>query len=148
MIYDLLSAAHRYRALDARLRAGFDFLLSADLASMPLGRHELDGDRLLVSIQSESGRGESGARLEAHRAYADIQVAVSGEDHIGWSPLADCLAITEPYDANRDIIFFGDAPQFWLPLPPGRFAVFYPDDAHAPLAGVGPILKAVVKVAI
>ena len=35
-----------------------------------------------------------------------------------------------------------------LAVSSGAFAIFYPEDAHAPLATSGPIHKAVVKVAV
>ncbi len=148
MILDVLSRAERYYAIQPRLQAGFEFLRSADLDTLPPGRHALDGDRLFVMIGDELGHGPQGARLEAHRSYIDIQVAVSASDLIGWRPLADCLWIREPFDAGRDIMFFADEPQTWLALLPGWFAVFFPEDAHAPLAGQGPLRKAVVKVAV
>jgi YhcH/YjgK/YiaL family protein len=148
MILDALSQAERYYAVQPRLQAGFEFLRSADLDTLSPGRHAIDGDRLFVSIGDELGRGAQGARLEAHRSYIDIQVAVSSSDLIGWRPLADCRRISEPYDSGRDIMFFADEPQTWLALLPGWFAVFFPEDAHAPLAGQGPLRKAVVKVAV
>jgi beta-galactosidase beta subunit len=33
-------------------------------------------------------------------------------------------------------------------VPAGHFAIFFPEDAHAPLAGEGHLVKAVVKVAV
>jgi beta-galactosidase beta subunit len=44
--------------------------------------------------------------------------------------------------------FFYDRPTTWLTLSAGQFAVFFPEDAHAPLAGQGGVHKAVVKVAV
>jgi beta-galactosidase beta subunit len=43
---------------------------------------------------------------------------------------------------------FGDRPELYFTLPPGCFVVFFPSDAHAPLAGNGKVLKAVVKIAV
>ena len=43
---------------------------------------------------------------------------------------------------------FGDKPDLWFSLPPGSFAIFFPSDAHAPLAGAGKTMKAVVKIAV
>ena len=97
-------------------------------------------------VSDDQGRGVEGARLEFHRRYIDIQVAIAGSEAIGWRPLGDCHSIVEPYLSERDIGFCGDRPETWL-APPGRFAAFFPDDAHAPLAGQGPLRKAVVKVA-
>ena len=56
--------------------------------------------------------------------------------------------VSSPYDAEKDVQFFFDRPATWLAVTRGLFAVFYPEDAHAPLATLGPIHKAVVKVAV
>jgi beta-galactosidase beta subunit len=33
-------------------------------------------------------------------------------------------------------------------VPRGSFAIFFPEDAHAPLAGRGALTKAIVKIAV
>ena len=148
MILDTLERGERYRCLLPGLAAGFEFLLRPDLAQLPPGRHEIDGTRVYASIAAETGRDTSGARLEVHRRYVDIQVSLDGRERIGWRPLADCREPAIPYDAERDIAFFDDRPGVWLPLERRQFMIFFPDDAHAPLAGVGPLLKVVVKIAL
>ncbi len=45
-------------------------------------------------------------------------------------------------------MFFADRPETWFAVKPGSFAIFYPQDAHAPLAGTGETRKAVMKVAV
>ena len=45
-------------------------------------------------------------------------------------------------------MFFGDVPSTWIELPIGKFLIFYPNDAHAPLAATGDNVKAVIKVAV
>ena len=49
---------------------------------------------------------------------------------------------------QNDVEFFSDMPENWLSLPAGHFAIFFPDDAHAPLAGRGALTKAVMKIAV
>ena len=39
-------------------------------------------------------------------------------------------------------------PAAWFPLGRGQFAVFFPDDAHAPLAATGSLHKVVIKVEV
>jgi YhcH/YjgK/YiaL family protein len=148
LIFDHSDNGLDYAGLHCGFLAAFRFLMSSQTASLPVGKHSIDGDRLLAIVGSDSGRGRKGARLEAHRKYIDIQLCVSGDEHIGWRRLADCREVTEPYDADRDIGFFGDAPSAWIALPPGHFMIFYPHDAHAPLAGEGPTHKVVMKVAV
>jgi beta-galactosidase beta subunit len=46
----------------------------------------------------------------------------------------------------NDIGFVKDQPTLWIPVPPGSFAVFFPEDGHAPLAGDGPLRKIVLKI--
>jgi biofilm protein TabA len=62
--------------------------------------------------------------------------------------LADCQSIDTPYSEERDIAFFSDRPAAWLPLAQGQFMVFFPEDAHAPLAADGPLHKVVVKLLV
>lgn len=148
MIFDDLKNAARYHALHPGFRHGFEFLSQSGLAQLDGGRHELDGDRLFALVNRDPGRGHEGARLEAHRKYIDIQFLVDGCEEIGWRPTPECRQITEAYDDARDLMFFGDAPQSWINLPVGKFMVFFPEDAHAPLASRGDNLKVVVKVAV
>jgi biofilm protein TabA len=148
MILDTLAAAGRYLALGPHLAAGFDFLAHGGLENLPVGRHPIDGTRVFAIVGHETGKGQAGARLEIHRRYLDIQVALSGQERIGWRALAVCQQVAEPFDAERDLGFFADRPQVWLPLPPGQFMIFFPADAHAPLAGEGPVHKVVIKVEV
>jgi len=146
MVLDTLAHAHRYLALHPAFARAFEFLRQTDLKALAAGRHAIDGDNLYVSIDQKDGRGREGARLEAHRAYIDIQFTIDGEEEIGWMPLAECRQPAGAFDDKKDIIFFDDRPMTWLAVPPGRFAIFFPDDAHAPLAGRGLLSKAIVKV--
>jgi biofilm protein TabA len=148
MILDELSNASRYFDLNREFRAGFEFLARPDLISLAGGRHEIDGSRVFALVNRDPGRGIGGARLEAHRKYIDIQYLVDGRERIGWLPLAECRQLTEPYDADRDIMFFADAPQTWIELGIGKYMIFYPQDAHAPLAADGDNVKVVIKVAV
>ncbi len=148
MILDDLTNAERYERLHRGFQAGFEFLRRPDLLSLAGGRHEIDGDRVFALLNRDPGRGHAGARLEAHRKYIDIQFLVDGHEEIGWRPLSECQSISEPYTEERDILFFDDSPSSWIVLPVGKFMIFYPEDAHAPLAARGDNVKAVIKVAV
>jgi biofilm protein TabA len=148
MILDDLHNAARYHALHPLFAQAFAFLQKPDLASLESGRHELAGDTLFALINRDPGKGRAGAKLESHRRYIDIQFLVEGREEIGWRPTSECRQVTEPYDDSRDIGFFGDQPLAWIELPVGKFMIFYPEDAHAPLASQGLNLKAVMKVAV
>jgi biofilm protein TabA len=147
MILDTLARSGRYSALHPAFTRAFDVLASSDLITLEPGRHEIDGDRIYISIDHKEGRGREGARLEAHRHYLDIQFTIDGCEEIGWMPLGECRQATGAFDPAKDIQFFGDPPRTWVAVPPGHFAIFFPEDAHAPLAGCGFLKKAIVKIA-
>jgi biofilm protein TabA len=157
MILDTLATADHYANLHPSFARAFAYLRQANWTQLlsavqasehPSTRHSIDGDRMYVSIDCLEGRGREGARLEAHRRYIDIQFTIDGNEEIGWKSLADCALTSIAYDQAKDVMFFRDRPDSWLSLPAGRFAIFFPDDAHAPLAGRGTLKKAIVKIAV
>lgn len=148
LITDTLPHAEAYFALHPAFARAFAFLRQPGLAQLAPGRHEIDGDRIYCSISEANGKGKEGARLEAHRKYIDIQYVIAGSEVMGWSPLAACQAPEGAFDPGKDILFFGDRPQRWAEVAPGSFAIFFPQDAHAPMGGSGVIRKAVVKVTV
>lgn len=147
MILDTLDNAARYYPLHSRFKQAFDWLRSHPLADMPDGRQEIDGDHLYASVMRVNGRGQAVAKFETHRKYIDIQYLVSGSDLMGWTHLVPGLKSTG-YDASRDLEFYEAKPTLWIAVPTGSFTIFFPEDAHAPLADVGPMHKVVVKVAV
>ena len=84
--------------------------------------------------------------LEAHRGYIDIQYVIDGADLIGIRKTSGCANPIGGYDRQKDIIFFNDKPEKYIKLKPGEFAIFFPDDAHAPLSGRAAAHKAVIKI--
>jgi YhcH/YjgK/YiaL family protein len=148
MILDSLDQASRYAPLHASFKTGFDFLRNRCRADLADGEVPIDGDRVFAIVARSKGRGRPAARLEAHRRYIDIQYVIEGHEVIGWSRLAGCVNPEAPYDREKDIIFFRDRAQTWFDVAPGSFAIFFPEDAHAPLAGEGPVLKIVIKVQV
>lgn len=147
MILDTLENAAKYTAIRTGTSEAFGFLDQPGLADLPDGRYEISGDRVFAIVERNQGRSVSDGRLEAHREYMDVQYIISGDESMGWSPLAD-LEGSLGYDEQRDLEFFTDAPQALVKVPPGSFAVFLPTDAHLPGVGEGPIHKVVVKIAV
>lgn len=148
MILARLADCARYLSLHPALQRGFEFLQEADLSDLSEGRHDIDGDRLFAIVARGFGRGQADSPLEFHRNYLDLQYVTHGFDLIGWSPIAECKHIREEYSPETDLGFFHDRPSTWCRLAAGDFAIFYPEDAHAPLGGTGPCHKVVVKVAL
>lgn len=148
MILDSLDNRARYLSLHPGFAAAFQLLQRADLRELEPGRHAVDDPRLALIIGKYTGLGREGAKLEAHRRHIDIQLVTAGRDEIGWRPLAECRQEKTSYSEEHDEIVFDDAIECWCRVPAANFAIFFPDDAHAPLGGVGMLQKAVVKVAL
>ena len=146
MILDHLSNAKKYEASHPLFPKAFDFLRRADLAALTEGKHVIDGKNLYASVDIMNGRGHRGAKLEVHRNYIDIQYTLSGHEEIGWKNLSACKISKGIFDTEKDIAFFGDQPSCWLSVPAGHFAIFFPEDAHAPLGGAGRLHKVIMKI--
>jgi len=148
MILDLLQNAERYYPIHPGFRAAFEYLKTHDVTTMTAGKHVIDGDRLAIMVNNCDGRGPSGAKLEAHRKYIDIQLTVSGTEVIGWKNIQGCDDVEVPYTDASDMALYHNPSDHWMVVPAGTFAIFYPEDAHAPLAGTGHVVKGVMKVAL
>jgi biofilm protein TabA len=145
LILARLEQADRYLALHPDFSAAIAFLRGQPLDHLREGRIEIAGASYALLSRSPA-RHRSEARLEAHRQHIDIQYLIAGIEEMGWKPRAGCQQPQGPYDAEKDIEFFGDMPDSYLTVRPGEFVIFFPDDAHAPLIGTGGVHKVVIKV--
>jgi YhcH/YjgK/YiaL family protein len=149
MIYDRFENIGLYCRPETRLHRALVY--ARDVArTVADGRTDVDGDRLYASVATYETGSREERRFEAHRRYIDVQVLLEGEELIDVSLEMD-LAVIEPYDEARDVIFLQPPPRFTsLSMAPGSFAVFYPHDVHRPgchLQQRGRVRKIVMKVA-
>jgi biofilm protein TabA len=145
MILDSLENFRLYEGLHAGFSAAGEFISLTDLPRLSLGRHEISGDSLYVNVMEVDGHPREEALLEYHRRYIDIQIVLSGAETMGWTVLQD-LPEGITFDAEKDCALTKAPVSTWFPVKPGFFAVFFPQDAHAPCCGNGKIRKAVIKV--
>lgn len=145
MIVDKLENAARYAGVHPALPQAFAWLRE-HAGRMAEQRQEIDGERLYAMDLQTAGLGHSGTQLEAHEEYIDIHYTVSGLEEIGAKPTSDCGDVKQPYTADGDCALYNDAPDFWMALPAGTFAVLFPEDAHAPMGGQGAVHKTVIKI--
>ncbi len=148
MILDVVANEERLKQLHPGFGPALEYLRQTNLAELPEGRQEIDGSRLYALVIRGHGKGQKGAKLEAHRRYIDIQCSITGADVIGWKPVSTCRDPEQDYDESKDLQFFRDPADSWVTIPPGSFGIFFPQDAHAPAAADGPIHKIVFKVAV
>jgi biofilm protein TabA len=150
MIVDNLSAASKYASLHPLFAKAFAYIASVNLATLEVGKFDIDGDNLRGIVSDKNGvlPEESTAKFECHNAHIDIQVCIHGRERIGWKPRSTCIAPRGEYNAEKDVLFYDDKPDMFFGLRDSQFAIFYPEDVHAPMIGEGMIKKLVIKVKI
>ena len=128
MIIDNLTNLTKYVALNRSFQTVIDYLKANDLKSMEPGRYPIDGDNIFVNIQEGFGKTKDEAKVECHHEM-----------------------IVKGFDAVNDIGFFPDLTPLCYPVcQVGMFAIFFPQDGHAPMIGntARKIKKAIFKVKI
>ena len=149
MIYDTLDHLEAYRGVHPGVMRGLELLRDTDFSQWEDGRHEIDGERLFILLQSYETKPENDTP-EAHRKYIDIQYLLSGQEQMGVGPLEE---MTEEVEARPEgDIWFYRGPLSTILLSGRRFTALCPGDAHAPGIAVdrkpAPCRKCVVKVRV
>lgn len=127
-------------ATNDRLEKAFAFLSRKDIAALPLGRHEIDGDNVFAFVQECELRPLAAMKIEAHRRYIDIQAPLDGSEAYGYGRLTDENA-KRPFDIERDVGFYDQKVDVKV-LNPGEFALFIPPYAvHGPSCTAGVVEK-------
>jgi YhcH/YjgK/YiaL family protein len=148
MIIDTLDNLAKYEAINPLFRDVMDFLKRNDLNTLESGKHPIKGDDLFVNIATAKGRTPDAAVLETHRKMIDIQIPLDGPETYGYTPL--CQLPEAAYNAEKDITKYGDLmAENFVDCQPGMFAIFFPQDGHAPCITMAPeIKKAIFKVKV
>lgn len=148
MILDSLNNTERVEALHPLFKQAFDYAKSTDFSKMEDGTYEIEGAGLTASIASLTGKEKADAAIETHKKYIDIQFPLLGVEKIGWKPGGQLQEESIPYDEERDIAFYIDKPTAYTKIYPGQFAIYFPEDGHAPGIGKGNIRKVVIKIPV
>lgn len=146
MIFDTLENLKTYQGLDPRIYEGLQ-LLKTDALLKPVGRYAVREDDLYYMIQAYETKPENNTP-EAHKKYVDIQYIIAGCERIGIGALPEMTQLEA--HPERDFYLYS-GPMDYITLTPGKFAIFWPQDAHAPgIAPAQPALchKCVVKIRI
>lgn len=146
MIIDTIDNLAKYEAVNPLFKDVVDFLKKNDLNKLEAGKHPIKGADLFVNITTAKGRTPDAAVLETHRKMIDIQIPLDVPETYGYTPL--CRLPEEKYNAEKDITKYGDLmAESFVDCQPGMFAIFFPQDGHAPCISMAPeIKKAIFKV--
>lgn len=111
-----------------------------------------DGQDAYALLQYPTTRERSQQKAESHRAYADVQAVIDGDELLEVMPLGD-LDVSQEYDAGNDVTLYKMPTEATkLIMRPGLAAILFPEDGHAPLqataSGPAPSRRVVVKVRV
>ncbi|MDD4033360.1 MAG: YhcH/YjgK/YiaL family protein [Bacteroidales bacterium] len=146
MILDSLSNSAKIESLHPAFKKAFDYVKSLDFSTLEPGKTELEGKNLVVNVSAITGKQPEAARMETHQLFLDIQIPVNAPEVMGWKATCDLKEVSVPYNPEKDVEFFADKPTTYVKVMPGQFAIFFPEDGHAPGIGEGSYQKIIVKI--
>lgn len=149
MIFDSIQNAGLYFKLGDKFEKALQFIVETDFTEVETGRIDIDGDNIFAIVQEYKTKEPEDGKWEAHRNYIDIQYVVSGSEDFGFVNF-EYLDIIQPYDEEKDIIFYEGDGDF-LQLHEDEFVILFPHEAHMPGLAIEDsekVKKVVVKVAV
>jgi biofilm protein TabA len=147
MIIDTLQNAHKYFSVHPLFERAFEYIKKTDLKNAKDEKLDIaDGLKAIFSNAPGKTKESSVSKFECHNKNIDIQLCIDGVETIGWKPREKCVSPNGEYNAEKDVLFFNDSPDMFFQLTTAQFAIFFPEDVHAPMIGEGNIKKLVMKV--
>lgn len=146
MIIDTLENLVKYEAINPLFKDVVKFIAENNLEEMEAGKYPIKDKDLFVNITTAKGKAPDEAVLETHVNMIDIQIPLDGPETYGYTPL--CHLPDAPYNTEKDITKYPDLmAESFIDCQPGMFAIFFPQDGHAPCISMAPeIKKAIFKV--
>ncbi|MBQ5888025.1 MAG: YhcH/YjgK/YiaL family protein [Bacteroidaceae bacterium] len=148
MVLDLIENLKSYEALNPHFSKVVDFLEKNNLADLPLGRNEICGDTVYANVMEAPVKSQEEAFIEVHRRYIDIQIPVSSDELMGYTPLTELPQTDYNADSDAAIYPVGMPARDYFNVHKGEFVIFFPQDGHAPAITAVPLKKVVFKVAV
>jgi YhcH/YjgK/YiaL family protein len=136
----------KYQGINPLFADVVEFLKKNDLNVMEDGKYPIKGKDLFLNLTTAKGKAPDEAEVETHVKMIDIQMPLDGPETYGYTPL--CNLPEEEYNAEKDVTMYpGLMAESFIDCQPGMFAIFCPQDGHAPCITMAPeIRKAIFKV--
>lgn len=146
MVVDKLENLEKYVSLNPLFAQAVEYLKSTDLDAHEIGKITLKEGELMVNFSQTRPKTKEEAKLETHNQFIDIHIPLSGVEVMGYTPRTDLPE--EEYNAEKDITFYKGLAKDYLTITPGMFAIFFPQDGHAPGVTSNGVKKVIVKVRV
>lgn len=145
MVIDTLNNLEKYVSLNPLFSQVVEYLKNYDIREVASGKIELQGKDLFVNITTAKGKSIDEAILETHKEMIDIQIPLSCAETYGYTPLHHLPEAD--YNEENDITKYEGLAESYVTCEPGMFAIFFPQDGHAPcISTETEIKKAIFKV--
>lgn len=148
MIIDTLENLEKYVSLNPLFKEVIDFLKENELGSLEPGKHFIKEKDVFVNVQMAKGKTKEETVMEYHKEYIDIQIPLSAEETFGYIPT--CALPEAEFNVEKDIAKVPNVPgQSYVTCSPNMFAMFFPQDGHAPcISKEAELKKAIFKVKV
>lgn len=154
MILGHIQAKETEAAYAVPIQKAIRYCRETDVSGLGESRFLLDGEAMIAQICDRVTGAKEEKLPEVHRRYAELQYMAEGSELMGFYPdrgdnelLQDCLE-------EKDTLYYRENPaagEIMLPMTPGTYAVFFPEDVHRPFCQVDAparVKKIVVKIAV
>ena len=154
MIFGNVNAGESAAAYDPLIDRAIAYCRNTDVSQMHESRFFPEGEDFEVLICERTTGPKEEKKAEVHRKFAELQFCAAGRQNMGYCPDTGEFEILENHlNEDRDVRFYKlpeDSKEIMLPLYPGQYCVFFPEDVHRPwcTAGEGPepIKMIVIKI--
>jgi YhcH/YjgK/YiaL family protein len=136
-----------YHANQKLWDAAFEFLKTHNLEEIQPGKYPIIGEDVFASVTEAPSHEKDSVQWESHRNYIDLQYIIKGKEIIGIAD-ASKATITKPY--SPDVINYTAEGNYYT-TEPGKFFLFFPNDAHRPTIkapGYDVVKKIVIKIRV
>ena len=149
MILDKIENAKQYQGLGLKIKKALRYISKTDFTKLENGTYDVVKDEIFAIVNRFETVDAKTEKPEVHRKYIDVQYVFEGEEMLGFAT-RKAQAIFKEYDAEEDFELY-DAELDYVKFEKGMFAIFFPDDLHAPsvhLDKATSASKVVVKILI
>ncbi len=150
MIFDKLTNIDLYRGLYPNLDIAIDYIKKGEYTALPVGKHEIAGEDVFVSVIELEGKDIETTPFEIHKKYLDIHVDITGCEIIGTGDMGHVKA--SDFDVERDLGFVECESKVTCHISPEDFYICMLDEPHKPACAapgqLSPIKKCIFKVLV
>src|SRR6476660_6806798 len=117
MIIDTLDNAAKYYGVHPLFQKAFEYISQQNLKSLEVSKFDIsEGLKGAIAEKEGMTAEESATKFECHNNNIDIQLVITGPEIFGWRPRSTCSSPKGEYNAEKDVLFFNDAPDMHFTL--------------------------------